>query len=86
LNKIFSQIYPAGLTDALLSLLLFNPEIKVDSVTKEQRKGIVNLLKAMPATITGLMGTDRAVITNGGIFVKEVDGKTMRSRLYNNLM
>ncbi|MDP2684354.1 MAG: aminoacetone oxidase family FAD-binding enzyme [bacterium] len=85
LNNIFSELAPDGLTNALLSLLTFDSEIKVHSVTKEQRKEIVNLLKAMPATITGLMGTDRAVITDGGISIKEVDGKTMRSRLYNNL-
>ncbi len=85
LKNIFSEITPDGITDALLSLLNFDPDIKVHSVTKEERKEIVHLLKAMPATITGLMGADRAVITDGGISIKEVDGKTMRSRLYSNL-
>lgn len=85
LVNIFSEITPDGITDVLLSMLTFDPKIKVHSVTREQRKEIVHLLKAMPATITGLMGTDRAVITDGGISIKEVDGKTMRSRLYNNL-
>lgn len=85
LKNIFSEITPNGVTDALLPLLTFDSDIKVNSVTKEQRQEIVNLLKAMPATITGLMGTDRAIITDGGIATKEVDGKTMRSRLYNNL-
>ncbi|XOU95000.1 MAG: NAD(P)/FAD-dependent oxidoreductase [Candidatus Kerfeldbacteria bacterium] len=85
LINIFSEITPDGITDALLSMLTFDPDIKVHSVTKEQRKEIVNLLKAMPATITGLMGANRAVITDGGVSIKEVDGKTMRSRLYDNL-
>ena len=85
LKNIFSEITPDGMSEALLALLTFDSDIKVNSVTKEQRQEIINLLKAMPATITGLMGTDRAVITDGGIDIKEVDGKTMRSRLYNNL-
>lgn len=85
LKNIFAEISPAGLTEVLLKQLNFNPDTKVHSITKEQRKEITNLLKGMTVTITGLMGTDRAVITDGGISIKEVDGKTMRSRLYSNL-
>lgn len=85
LKNIMSEISPAGLADTILKMLSYNSEIKIHSITKEQRKEIVNLLKGMKATITGLMGTDRAVITDGGVSIKEIDGKTMRSRLYSNL-
>jgi predicted flavoprotein YhiN len=43
------------------------------------------VLKALPMEITGLMGFYRAVITDGGVALNEIDVKTMRSKLYNNL-
>jgi len=85
LNNILPEICPAGLAKSIMQLLSFNTEAKVHSVTRDQRKEIVHLLKALPATVTGLMGADRAVITDGGVSIKEIDGKTMRSRLYDNL-
>ncbi len=85
LKNILPLITPEGISEAFQTLLSFDTEIKVHSVTKEQRKEIVNLLKGMTTTIIGLMGTDRAVITDGGVSIKEIDGKTMCSRLYSNL-
>jgi predicted Rossmann fold flavoprotein len=86
LKNVFREIIPAGTGDAIF-LLLPNiiPDTKVHSVTKEERKQIVHLLKMLLLTINGLMGFDRAVIADGGISMKELDMKTMRSTLYNNL-
>lgn len=86
LKNIFNEITPAGTGEAILSILKdINPDTKVHSVTKEERKQIVNILKALPVTITSLMGFDRAVIADGGITLKEIDMKTMRSTIYPNL-
>ena len=86
LKNIFSEIVPVGTAKAILLLLKsVSPDIKVHSITKEQRRSIVDLLKALPASITGLMGYDRAVVADGGLSLKEIDTKTMRSKLYNNL-
>ncbi len=87
LKNIFGDIAPHGTTLAILSLLKeqVNPDTKVHSVTKEQRKLIVNLLKALPVTITGLMGYDRAVVADGGVALSEIDTKTMRSKKIENL-
>lgn len=85
LKNIFKEIVPGGTSSGILSLLNFDINTKVHSVTKEQRKEIVRLLKALPATVEGLMGEDRAVIADGGVSLKEIDPKTMRSRLYKNL-
>lgn len=49
------------------------------------RKSIVRLLKALPITITGLMGFDRAVVADGGVDIDEVDMRTMRSKKIPNL-
>lgn len=86
LKNIFKEVTPLGTSEAILSILKdINPDTKVHSVTKEERKQIVNILKALPLTITSLMGFDRAVIADGGITLKEIDMRTMRSTLYSNL-
>jgi predicted flavoprotein YhiN len=59
---------------------------KVHSVTKEERKYIVQLLKKLPVTIEGLMGFDRAVVADGGVTLSEIDFKTMRSKKVSNLL
>ncbi|MDD2807656.1 MAG: aminoacetone oxidase family FAD-binding enzyme [Patescibacteria group bacterium] len=85
LKNVFKFFVPDGTTKIILRLLKFNPDLKVHSVTRDQRKKIVNLLKTLPVKVTGLMGHDRAVITDGGVTLTEIDVKTMRSKLYDNL-
>jgi predicted Rossmann fold flavoprotein len=90
-NKAFKNIIkeyiPLGTEKGMT--ILFSQKIditkKVHSITKEERKYIVQLLKALPVTITGLMGFDRAVVADGGIALDEVDFKTMRSKKIQNL-
>ncbi len=86
LRTIFKDIVPAGTAPGIQALL---PDIdfdtKVHSISKEDRKRIVNLLKALPVTITNLMGYDRAVIADGGVSLTEIDTKTMKSKLIKNL-
>lgn len=88
-NKIFknvlADIAPEGMDKAVLSLLDIAPETKVHSVTKEQRKKIMHLLKEMPVTVTELMGYDRAVIADGGVTLSEIDMTKMRSKKIPNL-
>ena len=85
-KNILDEIVPHGTTDAILSLLKgVNSETKVHSVTKETRKNLVALLKGLPLTITGLMGFDRAVIADGGVDLFEIDMKTMKSKIVENL-
>ena len=87
LKNVFKDIAPEGTAVSILSLLedTVPSDTKVHSVTKEQRKRIVHLLKALPVTITGLMGFDRAVVADGGIPLSEIDTKTMRSKKIENL-
>ncbi len=86
LKNVFDEIVPKGTISILTSFL---PEIKEDtkvhSITKEERKKIMHLLKALPLTITGLMGFDRAVVADGGVSLEEIDTKTMSSKLFSNL-
>lgn len=86
LKNVLDNIVPHGTISSILSLLKdIDGDTKIHSIKKEARKGIVALLKALPVTITGLMGFDRAVVADGGVELSEVDMRTMRSKLFDNL-
>jgi len=86
LKSVWNNIAPIGTGRALLPLLKdIVSDMKVNSITKEQRRQIVDLLKTLPVTIIGLMGYDRAVVSDGGLSLEEVDTRTMRSKKYANL-
>ena len=61
------------------------PEKKVNEITKEERTRLVTLLKEFDLTVTGLGNWREAIITKGGIAVKEVDPGTMESKLVSGL-
>ncbi len=89
-NKMFknalSEILPDGTMKAILPLLRgLNPDTKVHSVSRDARKNLIATLKALPVSITGLMGFDRAVVADGGVDLSEIDTKTMRSKIFENL-
>ncbi len=86
LKNVWNAIAPVGTGPALMPLLNnIKPDIKIHSISKEQRRQIVDLLKALPVTVTGLMGYDRAVVADGGLSLEEVDTRTMRSKKFSNL-
>jgi predicted Rossmann fold flavoprotein len=86
LKTVFRDITPAGTAKGIQLLLPdIDFETKVHSVSKEDRKKIIHLLKALPVTITSLMGYDRAVIADGGVELTEIDMRTMRSKRFENL-
>jgi predicted Rossmann fold flavoprotein len=87
LRNVCKEFAPAGIADTLIyqGLTSMDSETKVHSVTKEDRQRIVGFLKAMPMTITGLMGFDRAVVADGGVPLTEMDMRTMRSLRVENL-
>jgi predicted Rossmann fold flavoprotein len=85
-KNLLDDIAPRGTAGAILQLLHPpDPKIKSHSVTKEDRKRLVHILKAVPVTVSGLMGFDRAVVSDGGVPLGEVDTRTMRSRIISNL-
>jgi predicted flavoprotein YhiN len=61
------------------------PSTKVHSIKKEERKNLAEMLKKLPLTVQGLMGFDRAVVADGGVVLKEIDNKTFRSKIIENL-
>ena len=85
LKNILNEIIPNNMVGIAFSLMKREQDIKVHSVTKEYRKELSHLLKALPITIIGLMGFDKAVVADGGVSLIEIDIKTMRSKIINNL-
>ncbi|MEX0650057.1 MAG: aminoacetone oxidase family FAD-binding enzyme [Candidatus Andersenbacteria bacterium] len=85
-RNVLRHIVPPGTAPALLTLLEhIDPLTKAHSLTRLERKEIVQLLKVLPLTILGLMGFEKAVIADGGLLISQVDSKTMRSRIIENL-
>jgi predicted Rossmann fold flavoprotein len=86
LRNVLKEFAPAGMQNAITSLLPTElREKKVHSVTKEERHALVDLLKGMPMVITGTMGYEWAVVSDGGVELSEIDTKTMRSLKHDNL-
>jgi predicted Rossmann fold flavoprotein len=85
IRNMLPELLPKKLIPVILKLTGIDPEKKGNSVTKDERKKLRTLLKQFPLTIKGLLGFDKAIITTGGITLKEIDPKTMRSRIINNL-
>jgi len=86
LQNVLKEFVPHGMAEAVAAQ--FDEEMKtmrVHSVGKEERLELVSRLKAMPLTIIGTMGLDRAVISDGGVDMSEVDTKTMQSKKVPNL-
>ncbi len=88
-NKDFinslDELLPQKLIPVIIELAEIDPRKKVNSITKEERKRLVSLLKALPLTITGVTGYNEAVVTCGGIETDEIDPSTMESKLVKNL-
>lgn len=87
LKNIIKEFVPDGTGKGILLLLAPHLDVtkKVHSITKEERKHIVRTLKALPLTVSGLMGYDRAVVADGGVPLEEIDMRTMRSKKVPNL-
>ena len=86
LKNILKEVVPEGIAPGV-ALLLYDIDLekKVHSITKEERRKIVDTLKALPITVTNLMGYDRAVVADGGVALAEIDTKTMKSKIMTNL-
>ena len=85
LKNTLSNLIPTALALALLKVLNIDGETKNNMVSAESRKKIVAIMKAVPLNVSHLLGADKAVISSGGVDLKEVNFKTMQSRLIPNL-
>ena len=89
LNRDFQngirKLLPAKLIPVAVRLSGIAPEQKINGITKEQRHSFGELIKSFPVRISGFRPIDEAIITSGGISTKEIDPKTMESKLVRGL-
>jgi predicted Rossmann fold flavoprotein len=78
-------IVPPRLGHAVLALAKVPADTPLFQLTREQRTAFARLLKALPLHVAGLLGADKAIVTGGGVDLKEVVFATMQSKLYDNL-
>lgn len=84
-KNTLSKLIPASLVSAMLNLARVNGETANHSVRRQDRIALVSLMKDIPLHVKGLLGADKAVVSSGGVALKEVDFKTMQSRIVPNL-
>lgn len=88
-NKQFKnsldQLLPQKLIPVILEISKIHPDKKVNEITKEERHQLVSILKGFKLEIKGFRPIEEAIITSGGIKIKEINPKTMESKLVKNL-
>ena len=80
LMTVMDGLAPHSLAEQLLKLIGLSPDLPVNSVTAEQRRQILTILKALPLTPRALRDFNEAIITRGGVEVKGVNPSTMESK------
>ena len=89
LNKQFKNVigslFPSKLVPVMIRLSGIDPERPVHDITKEERLGFVRLIKNLPITVIGTRSFNEAIITRGGVDVKEINPSTMESKLVKGL-
>lgn len=79
------DLLPAKLIPIVLDLAFIDENKRIDDIKQVERRRICNILQKLPLTITKTRPIDEAIVTSGGISVKEIDPRTMRSKIVENL-
>lgn len=85
LKNSLSIILPTRLVDPILSVCHLDGERLVNSITRQERHRLTGIIRALPLSVKGLLGTEKAIIASGGLALTEVDFKTMRTKKHTNL-
>lgn len=89
INKNFKnylpELLPKKMIETIIKLSGIEADKKINSISREQRINLGNLLKSLRLEASGLLGYDQAIVTSGGVDLKEIDSRTMRSKIVDNL-
>ncbi len=85
LSTVLRGLLPSSMVPVFISIMDFDDSRQINSVTKEERTQLINLLKAFPFTITSLRDYKEAIVTQGGVSVKEIDPSTMKCKNISGL-
>ena len=88
-NKFFKNslddLLPQKLIPVIIEFSGIDPLKKVNLITKEERRRLSALLKGLEMTVLSLLGFESAIVTSGGVSLREIDSKTMKSKIIDNL-
>lgn len=88
-NKLFknslSELLPQKLIEPIIELSHINSDKKVNEITKVERLKLIKILKKLTIVISGFRPINDAIVTSGGISIKEINPKTMESKIVNGL-
>ena len=79
------ELLPSKLIPPVLDLSYLDENKKVDEITAAERRRLAEILRGLPLTITKTRPLDEAIVTSGGVSIKEIDPRTMQSKLVENL-
>ncbi len=85
MENALTDLLPRSMIPVVLRRLQIDPAMQANSLTKQKRRALVELLKAFPIEITGKRPVSEAIITSGGVKVSEIDPKTMQSKILPGL-
>lgn len=85
IKNTLTELLPQKLIPIILKLSKISPEKKCHLITKDERKLLLRFLKQFPLKIRGLLGFNKAIITSGGVSLKEINPDTMSSKIISNL-
>ncbi len=80
-----NQLFPSRMVPVMIELSGIDPEKRVNEISKAEREQFCHLIKHVPFTVVGLRGFADAIITRGGVSVKEINPSTMESKKVQNL-
>jgi len=85
LRNLMKDLLPQRLIPVFLKVFGLKADLKTNQITQQNRRSIIDGLKAFPLTITGALPLEEAMVTAGGVLMKEINPRTMESRVIKGL-
>jgi predicted Rossmann fold flavoprotein len=83
--SMISDSIPKSLWQVVVEKTGINPDTFAHSITREDRLKLIDTCKNFKMKVKGLLGKDKAIVSSGGVSLTEIEFKTMRSKIYDNL-
>ena len=79
------ELLPNKLIPVVIDLAFIDENKKIDAITKDERRRLIEILRGLPLTVTATRPIDEAIVTAGGVSVKEINPRTMESKIISGL-
>ena len=79
------ELLPNKLIPVVIDLAFIDENKKIDAITKDERRRLIGILRGLPLTVTATRPIDEAIVTAGGVSVKEINPRTMESKIISGL-